>query len=68
MKVEARMMQGHIRSPYTLPLNALYVTEAVCSAAKLSAARRMEAMKEAAEKGYEAEDYEQLEEELKMKN
>ena len=32
--------------------------------AKLSAARRMEAMKEAAEKGYEAEDYEQLEEEL----
>ena len=57
---------GAYKKPvYTLPLNVtLKVTEAVCSAAKLSAARRMEAMKEAAEKGYEAEDYEQLEEEL----
>ena len=55
-----------LRAPvYKMPLNmTLKLTEGVCAAAKLSANRRINAMKEAAEKGFEAEDYEQLEEDL----
>ena len=46
-----------LRAPvYKMPLNmTLKLTEGVCAAAKLSANRRINAMKEAAEKGFEAE-------------
>ena len=50
---------------FSLPLAvASSVTEVLCNSANKSATRRNEALKEAQEKGFEEEDYEQLEEEL----